>query len=261
MNSIFYECSLSAKVPPHGAVFDANLDSWERLLSSRDDAQIWKAIDWGGKIDLDRVDENEPTDQQFKEYFEEILNPVDTPNYDYSELETDVSVPILDDPITAWEGSQQAKKLKPNKACGPDGVSPGIFKILPIAWLVTIASLLNTIFHSRIYPSKWAIARFFTIFKRGSRKLVGNYRGISVINSIAKLYDMVLCARLQLWFSPLREQAGCQTGRGCTEHIITLRLLTDLARRKKLKLFITFVDFSQAYDKVPRFKLFSVLKR
>ena len=107
---------------------------------------------------------------------------------------------------------------------------------------------------------KWAVAKFFTVFKRGSRKIVNNYRGISVINGIAKLYDMVLCDRLQLWFSPFREQAGCQTGRGCTEHIVTLRLLTDLARRKKMKLFVTFVDFSQAYDKVPRFKLFTVLK-
>ena len=72
---------------------------------------------------------------------------------------------------------------------------------------------------------------------------------------------MVLCARLQLWFSPLREQAGCRTGRGCTDHIVTLHLLTDLARKKKLKLFITFVDFFQAYNKVPHFKLFAVFKR
>ena len=35
----------------------------------------------------------------------------------------------------------------------------------------------------------------------------------------------------------------------------------DIARRKKLKLFITFVDFRKAYDYVPRNKLFSILKR
>ena len=80
MNNIFYECSLSAKAPPHGTVFDANLDRWERLLGSKDGAQIWKAIDWRGEIDLDRVDRNEPADQQFKVYFEEILNPVDILN-------------------------------------------------------------------------------------------------------------------------------------------------------------------------------------
>ena len=88
-----------------------------------------------------------------------------------------------------------------------------------------------------------------------------NYRGITVINCIAKLYDMLLCDRLNLWFSPPREQAGAQRKRGCVEHITTLRLLTDTARRKKKKLFVTFVDFSKAYDLVPRNVLFNVLKR
>ena len=99
------------------------------------------------------------------------------------------------------------------------------------------------------------------VFKRGSRALPGNYRAINVINSVAKIYDMILSNRLSRWFTPCREQAGGQTGRGCIEHIVTLRLLMDVARRKKLKLFITFVDFSRAYDCVPRQTLFSVLKQ
>ena len=72
---------------------------------------------------------------------------------------------------------------------------------------------------------------------------------------------MVFCHRLQQWFSPFREQAGSQSGRGCTEHIVSLRLLIDVAKKKRWTLFITFVDFSQAYDKVPRTMLFTVLKR
>ena len=72
---------------------------------------------------------------------------------------------------------------------------------------------------------------------------------------------MVLAARLSQWFIPYREQAGSQSGRGCVEHIVTLRILMDIARRKKLKLFVTFVDFSKAYDCVPRYKLFIKLKQ
>ena len=101
----------------------------------------------------------------------------------------------------------------------------------------------------------------FMIFKRGSRSVANNYRGISVINAIAKLFDMVLCHRLCQWFRPYREQAGAQSTRGCVEHIATLRLLTDFARRKKIKLYVTFVDFSKAYDLVPRNQLFIILKR
>ncbi len=72
---------------------------------------------------------------------------------------------------------------------------------------------------------------------------------------------MVLCDRLNRWFKPYREQAGLQNKGGCLEHIVTLRLLTDMARRKKTKLFVTFEDFSKAYDLVPRGDLFRVLKR
>ncbi len=64
------------------------------------------------------------------------------------------------------------------------------------------------------------------------------------MNSLAKLYDVVLCRRLTLWFSPFREQAGSQRNRGCIEHIVTLRLLIDYAFCKRKKLFIVLVDFS-----------------
>ncbi len=42
---------------------------------------------------------------------------------------------------------------------------------------------------------------------------------------------------------------------------MVLRLLRDMAKRKKLKLFVTFIDFSQVFDWIPRHKLFDVLRR
>ena len=80
------------------------------------------------------------------------------------------------------------------------------------------------------------------------------------MDSIAKLYDVILCRRLESWFKPDREQAGAQRGRGCAEHILTLRMLFDFAKSKRKKLYVTFVDFSKAYDKVPRYALLSLLR-
>lgn len=88
-----------------------------------------------------------------------------------------------------------------------------------------------------------------------------NYRGINVVNCLAKLFDLVLSSRLNSWFVPYREQAGSQKGRGCIEHMVTLRLLMDMARKKRLKLFVTFVDFAISYDRVPQTVLFRILKR
>ncbi|XP_069984678.1 uncharacterized protein [Penaeus vannamei] len=58
-----------------------------------------------------------------------------------------------------------------------------------------------------------------------------------------------------------REQAGSQPKRGCIKHIVTTRLLLDVAKRKKFTLYVMFVEFSQAYDRAPRTTLFSTLRR
>ena len=75
------------------------------------------------------------------------------------------------------------------------------------------------------------------------------------MDSLAKLFDSILSRRLERWFQPDREQAGAQKGRGCVEHLITLRLLMDFAKHRKRKLYVIFVDFSKAYDRVPRDRL------
>lgn len=49
-----------------------------------------------------------------------------------------------------------------------------------------------------------------------------------------------------------------QARRGCTEHIPVLKLLCNNAGRKRHKLHVAFIDFTQAYDLVPKVVLFSV---
>ena len=80
------------------------------------------------------------------------------------------------------------------------------------------------------------------------------------MDSFAKLYDIVLHRRLAQWWKPDVEQAGSQRGRGCTEHLVALRLIIDFAKSKHQKLYLIFVDFSKAYDRVPRNLLLQKLK-
>ena len=132
---------------------------------------------------------------------------------------------------------------------------------MPAQWILFLSTIFDTVFRQGSYPLIWSRAKLVPVFKKGSKKEAKNYRGISIINSIAKLYAMVLYSRLKQWFIPHREQADGQENRGCIEHIVSLRLLCDMARRKRLKLYVTFIDFSQAYDRVPRHILFRVLQR
>ena len=261
ITNMLYECSRESvqriRIPP----VDTTIERWDRLLQDDNDARVWRAIDWRGEYKETHDNRMCPDEQQFKVFFEELFNPPNVNELEVDDFTTPVSIPVLDSEISIAEVEYNINKLKVDKASGPDGLSPGIFKALPAQWLLSITALFNTIFMSGCYPSSWRLTRLFTIFKRGNRLLPINYRCINVMNIIAKVYDMVLCNRITQWFSPFREQAGSQPKRGCIEHITTLRLLIDLAKRKKFPLFITFIDFSQAYDRVPRATLFNVLRR
>ena len=99
----------------------------------------------------------------------------------------------------------------------------------------------------------------FNIFKKGDRLSPDNYRGISVLMYLPKLYDAILSQRLRSWYSTLYEQAGAKPKRGCEEQILTLRLLIEIARKCCNSLFIAFVDYAKAYDNVDRLKMLKFL--
>ena len=78
---------------------------------------------------------------------------------------------------------------------------------------------------------------------------------------MGKLYAKILGNRLKQWMDVDNSQAGGQEKRGCIEHILALRLMFDYAIKENVKLFVLFIDFSKAYDKVPRSILFDILKK
>ena len=234
---------------------------WNRILSSSDPKLLWRAIDWRGEYDP-RPSQESPPEIEFQTHMESLLNPPESQTWP-TEIELEdynVHVPILDDPFQLDEVKETiTKHIKPRKGAGPDGVSPGILHMLPVTMLLHLLSILNLVFWT-VYPACWTPAKLVMLFKKGNSFDCNNYRGISIINCLAKLYDYMLNNRLIRWYKPCREQAGAQAKRGCIEHIVSLRLLFEYCKRSRKKLFVVFVDFSKAYDRVPRGKLFNLLK-
>lgn len=173
------------------------MNRWEKLLSEGDHKRVWQAINWKGNLPTCDKSQVTPSDEQFKEYFENSFNVADANIEERDLVNTEVNIPLLDDPITPREVAVQVSRIKSDKACGPDGIPPGVFKLLPADWILCITTLFNSIFNSGLYPNVWSKTKFVTIFKKGDRKNPGNYRGINIMSSIAKLYDMVLCCRLE----------------------------------------------------------------
>ena len=234
-------------------------ERWLRIVKSRDAKQLWQSINWHGHFDTTNDVLCHPSDDCFCEHYQKLLNPEGITPLDY-QVEYFKYVPILDDPISPGEVFDSLKLLKANKSAGTDGVAPGLLKLLPENWITLLTYLFNCVFFNT-YPTGWTIARVFNVFKKGDRLNPSNYRGISVVVSLAKLYDLILSERFRLWHKPMYEQAGAQKGRSCTEQILTLRLLIDISRKKKCQLYALFVDYKKAYDMVDRKKLMAYLDR
>ena len=150
--------------------------------------------------------------------------------------------------------------MKDNSS-GPDDVAPGLLKYLPAQWILFVLNLLNFIFTSGRFPIDWALSKLVSLFKKGPKIDCGNYRGIGMIDALLKLYDKVLVGRLNKWWKSDDEQIGSKTGIACTDHTLSLHILMNIAKTSKGKLYILFVDFSKAYDRVSRSKLMRMLKQ
>ena len=232
---------------------------WKRILQADDTKSLWRGINWKGEF-REVQSKDRPSELAFQEHIEHLLNPDDADPLQYPD-ENQVSIPALDDRFAFDELEHVVNnQVKPDRSCGPNGNSPGTLKLLPLPWLIFLLTLFNTIFISGTYPASWAFSKLLMLFKKGLPMDCGNYRGISIIDSLAKCYDYLLNNRLTSWYIPCREQAGAQSKRGCTELIVVLRLIIDRCMRRKEPLFICFIDFSKAYDRVPRNYLLNLLK-
>ena len=102
-----------------------------------------------------------------------------------------------------------------------------------------------------------------SIFKKGSRKDCENYRGISVIATMGRLYGKILQNKLEenIRGKIGEEQAGFTAGKSCVDHIYTLQQLIEKKTTKNREVHLTFVDLRKAYDTVPRNKLYTALNK
>ena len=236
----------------HDNEWDITNPRWKRLLNTNDSKVIWKAINWKGEVS--RHDNVQPSDAEFKSHFEDLLNPEIQGEQVVADADLDDApyIPLLDDPFTPQELEVAMRKINKNKSY--NGICPGLVASVPLTWLMFLLNIFNMVFSGLFYPISWCHD------KSGNKMDCGNYRGISIMDTLAKLYDLMILSRLQLWCFIDKCQAGAQKGRGCLEQIMTLRLIIDFALGKKEKLYVLFVDFSKAYDRVPRQKLISHLK-
>ena len=159
--------------------------------------------------------------------------------------------------IVLEELEKCAKKLKLGKASGYDNscneMLIGLIKTYPKVLLRLFNAVLSS---SEVIPD-WALGMVVPIFKDGSKMDPSNYRGITLISCLGKLFLSILNNRLidfvkeKKLLSP--SQLGFVTGNRCSDaHIIIHNLIKKKCHSQNSRIYSCFVDFKKAFDSVPR---------
>jgi len=163
---------------------------------------------------------------------------------------------ILDSDITPDELIHAISQLKPRKASGTDKLITELFihgKHIIVPHLTT---LFNVILNSGNYPMYWAEAILHLIYKKGDANDPSNYRDISLLSVLGKLFERVLYNRIKLWEVEHHilneEQAGFRSGYSTQDNIYVLQSLIYKSLHSRQRIYCAFIDLRKAYNSVYR---------
>ena len=72
--------------------------------------------------------------------------------------------------------------------------------------------LYNILFNYSIFPASWCVSIIVSIFKSGPKSVPGNYRGISLLSNLSKVFTGILNCRIVRWSEAKNIIAECQAG-------------------------------------------------
>lgn len=120
------------------------------------------------------------------------------------------------------------------------------------ALLYHLILLFNLVLDSETVPKQWCTSDTILLFKRGNPLEIDNYRPISLLSTIYKLFTSMLLYRKTKGIdgNRPREQAGFQAGFCTIEHIQTLEQIIEKYKEFNRTLYVAFIDYMKAFDSI-----------
>ena len=162
----------------------------------------------------------------------------------------------MDKDISLEEVRSAIKSVNKGKASGEDNIPVEV--LANEQCIRFLHKLFNISFSTGIIPEVWKKGIIQPILKGNelNAKVTSNYRGITLVCSAYKLYSHILLKRLESFCDDhdviCDEQNGFRKSRSCVEQLLTLTDIVQSRIHVGCEVFVCFLDFSKAYDRVNR---------
>lgn len=166
--------------------------------------------------------------------------------------------------ISLEELQSTLEKFHKNKAPGPDTIPYEILQNLNKTNLIIILHLFNLILTDETIPKNWKQSTTVLIFKNDDKTNISNYRPITLLNTLYKVYATILNNRISKACDELAlihpNQSGFRKHHNTLQRVYGLIQCIFQAKKSNLPLYILYVDIYKAYDTIPKKGLLEILK-
>ncbi|GFY23236.1 probable RNA-directed DNA polymerase from transposon X-element [Trichonephila clavipes] len=174
---------------------------------------------------------------------DEVTNFINTPHV--QEIE----------PTTPMEVLSYVQRFKPRKSAGLDQIYNRMIKNLPLKFLLFITLLINQLFKNNYFPNSWKTAVVVPNLKpEKDSALPSNYRPISLLSCLSKVYEFVLLQRLNQHCTAanfiIPQQCGFRPKCSTVHQLLRVTELIHSGFAKHEVTGILFLDIAKAFDKI-----------
>ena len=226
------------------------------VLSKKDPKKYWRHLKGGKRGD------NINAKLNFLDHFKNLASKESSLNETGEQEVADLlerelkCIDLIDNEISLDELNTAIKSLKRDKSCGNDGIVNEFIINAPLYVKDFLLLLFNAILSFEYVPDKWCIGTIIPIFKSGDKGEVNNYRGITLLSIVCKLFTKIMNSRLNLWAENEKilteSQFGFRQQRGTTDCLFILHGLIEKLLVQGKKMYAAFIDYEKAFDYLDR---------
>ena len=235
-----------------------------------------KSPEFNLKVGNEIVKDQEKVAETLADYFasiadgiggENVENLTETDFIDHQSVLKIAQLSIQNDairlnPLQKAQVQQVMESLKVKKASGCDSIPPFALKFGAEGIAISLTNLFNRCISEGKWPQSWKKGEWIPVFKRDDPLLKENYRPVTVLPAVDKVFEQIVARQLVGMFDHRLGQAlsAYRKTHSCETTLIYLIEHWRLARDNKQLVGILSTDMSKAFDSMHPALLLSKLR-